>query len=123
MLDLVALGTVADLVPLRDENRILASRGLHALYHTKRCGIHALFQVSGIDLSTTDVLRTVDVAFRLGPRINASGRLADACVPVDMLLSEDFSFCAETAGDLDQMNRERQAIERAIAADAILQVE
>ena len=123
VLDLVALGTVADLVPLRDENRILASRGLHALYHTKRCGIHALFQVSGIDLSTTDVLRTVDVAFRLGPRINASGRLADACVPVDMLLSEDFSFCAETAGDLDQMNRERQAIERAIAADAILQVE
>ena len=122
-LDLVALGTVADLVPLRKENRILAERGLRSLYHTKRCGIHALFQVSGIDLAEVDVLRPSDVAFRLGPRINASGRLSDATIPVEMLLGTDYKECARAAAQLDSMNRERQAIERAISSEAMQDVE
>ena len=122
-LDLVALGTVADLVPLKDENRILASRGLRSLYHTKRCGIHALFQVSGIDLAEVDALRPSDVAFRLGPRINASGRLSDASIPVEMLLGTDFKDCARQAAQLDSMNRERQAIERAITTEAMQNLE
>ena len=74
------MGTVADLVPLLGENRILAKHGLSILEQTTRPGLLALMDVSGID--RTNGLQPVDISFRLGPRINASGRLADAALSV-----------------------------------------
>ena len=115
-LDLVALGTVADLVPLLGENRILAWHGLRTLQETQRPGLRALMSVSGIPRGQP--LLPVDVSFRLGPRINASGRLADAAISVDLILSEDADFCLETARQLDAFNRERQDIERKITEEA-----
>ena len=76
-LDLVALGTIADLVPLRGENRILAKAGLRSLMRTKRIGLNALCEVSKISIGNE--FTPSDVSFKLGPRINASGRISDAC--------------------------------------------
>ena len=120
-LDLVALGTVADLVPLVAENRILARHGLRILQETQRPGIRALMDVSGI--ARAQVILPVDISFRLGPRINASGRLADAALSVELLLSEDPEFCGRTARQLDAFNRERQDIERRITEEAEKTVE
>lgn len=120
-LDLVALGIIADLVPLRGENRILARHGLRVLQETTRPGLSALMEVAGVRRGQP--IMPVDISFRLGPRINASGRLADAALSVELLLSEDPQFCAETARQLDQFNRERQDIERQITEDAERQIE
>ena len=120
-LDLVAMGTVADLVPLLGENRILAKHGLSILEQTERPGLLALMEVSGIDRANG--LQPVDISFRLGPRINASGRLADASLSVELILSQDAQFCREAARQLDGFNRERQDIERRITEDAERQVE
>lgn len=120
-LDLVALGTVADLVPLTGENRILSRHGLRVLSETARPGLQALMQVAGIKMG--EELMPVDISYRLGPRINASGRLADASVSVDLLLSEDRGFCASAAQQLDGFNRERQDIERGITERAERYVE
>jgi single-stranded-DNA-specific exonuclease len=120
-LDLVAMGTVADLVPLLGENRILAKHGLSILEQTARPGLLALMEVSGID--RTNGLQPVDISFRIGPRINASGRLADASLSVELILSRDSAFCREAARQLDGFNRERQDIERRITEDAERQVE
>jgi single-stranded-DNA-specific exonuclease len=116
-LDLVALGTVADLVPLRDENRILARKGIERLAETTRTGIEALFEVT--DIAKGQPITPFDIAFKLSPRINASGRLADACSAVDMLLSRDKGKCLKAAAALDRMNHERQEIERLIAQEAM----
>jgi single-stranded-DNA-specific exonuclease len=115
-LDLVALGTVADLVPLQAENRILASYGLRTLKDAARPGLRALMDVAGVRPGQD--LMPVDISFRLGPRINASGRLADAALSVELILSEDARFCRETAKQLDDFNRERQDIERGITEEA-----
>lgn len=115
-LDLVALGTVADLVPLLGENRILARHGLRVLQEAARPGLRALMSVAGV--KPEQGIHPVDIAFRLGPRINASGRLADAALSVELLLSQDVTFCNETARQLDAFNRERQDIERKITEEA-----
>lgn len=115
-LDLVALGTIADLVPLLGENRILARHGLRILEQTHRPGLRALMEVSGVKASQG--ITPTDISFRLGPRINASGRLADAALSVELLISDDLTFCMETARQLDTFNRERQEIERAITGEA-----
>ncbi len=115
-LDLVALGTVADLVPLLGENRVLARHGLRVLAMTRHPGLLALMQVAG--LKPEQGLTPVDISFRLGPRINASGRLADAALSVDLLLSDDPAFCRQAAEQLDTLNRERQDIERGITEQA-----
>ncbi|MCU0793489.1 MAG: single-stranded-DNA-specific exonuclease RecJ [Opitutaceae bacterium] len=115
-LDLVALGTVADLVPLQEENRILASYGLRTLKDAARPGLRALMDVAGVRPGQD--LMPVDISFRLGPRINASGRLADAALSVELILSDDVRFCRETAQQLDSFNRERQDIERGIIEEA-----
>lgn len=120
-LDLVAMGTVADMVPLVDENRVLARHGLRMLKKTKRPGLRSLMKVSGMK-NGMDV-RPVDVSFRLAPRINASGRLADAALSVELILNRDPEFCLETAFRLDGFNRERQEIERQITEEAFAQVE
>jgi single-stranded-DNA-specific exonuclease len=120
-LDLVALGTVADLVPLTGENRILARKGLERMSAPRRTGLEALFEVAGI--LPEQPVTPFDVSFRLSPRINASGRLADASTAIDMLMGRDWLQCLEAAQTLDRMNRERQEIERGIAAQAMLMVE
>ncbi len=119
-LDLVALGTIADLVPLHGENRTLAWFGLHHLKQNRRAGIRALAQVSGLTLSHDFV--SADVGFKLGPRINASGRIDDASRPIEMLLEEDFERCLDTAKILNTMNQERRSIEQNISEAADQQV-
>lgn len=120
-LDLVALGTIADLVPLVGENRILAKHGLTQLARTARPGLRALADVSGIPLSTPGGIGAGRVAFGLAPRINAAGRLDDATVAVRLLLTHDPSEARALAADLDRQNRERQELEGSILADALAQ--
>jgi len=115
-LDLVALGTVADLVPLIAENRILAYHGLRIMQETHRPGLRALMDVAGI--KPGQQIMPVDVSYRIGPRINASGRLADAALSVELLVSDDVRFCFETSRRLDLFNRERQDIERQMTEEA-----
>jgi len=120
-LDLVAMGTVADLVVLTGENRIFARHGLRVLTETRRPGLLSLMRVSG--LKADQGLVPSDISFRLGPRINASGRLADAALSVDLLLTDDWDFAEKTAQQLDELNRERQDIERQITERAERYVE
>ncbi len=115
-LDLVAMGTVADLVPLRGENRILAKAGLEQLRNTQRLGLKALFETSGMSLGGE--VTPIDISFRLGPRINASGRLGDATLPVDLLLDENWGQCGEAAKSLEKMNCQRKEIEGEICSQA-----
>ena len=114
-LDLVALGTVADVVPLTDENRLFVRYGLRELSGTRRPGIAALKSVAGI---TGDVT-CYDLGFRLAPRLNACGRLEDATRGVELLLSRDPAEAAAIAEELDASNRERQLIEGDILREAI----
>ncbi len=120
-LDLVALGTIADLVPLKGENRIFARYGLQTLQSPQRAGLFALFEVAGVDLSRT--VDPFDISFRLAPRINASGRLDDAARPIELLLSKDLTACRATARELDGFNQDRQNIEAAITEEAIRMAE
>lgn len=110
LLDLVALGTVADLVPLTGENRILVSAGLERLCTTRRPGLAALKQVA----KCSSILGTYEVGFQLGPRLNASGRLETAEESLHLLLARDLATALPIAQRLDSQNRERQKIERGI---------
>ncbi|HEY1081105.1 MAG TPA: DHH family phosphoesterase, partial [Prosthecobacter sp.] len=92
-LDLVALGTVADLVPLVDENRLLVRRGLEALAQTERIGLRALKDIAGVD----GFIQTHHVGFRLGPRLNAAGRLDTASTALQLLLAEDLLVATDYA--------------------------
>lgn len=114
LLDLVALGTIADLVPLTGENRILVSAGLERLNTTHRPGLVALKQVA----QSPETLGTFDVGFQLAPRLNASGRLETAEDSLHLLLAESFDEALPLAQRLDSQNRERQKIERTIAEEA-----
>lgn len=116
LLALVAVGTVADVVPLLDENRVLVQSGLRALGATRHAGLRALLEVSRVDGRP---VRTTDVAFRLGPRLNAAGRLDSAHVALDLVLCEDGERAKELAQRLDAGNRERQRIEREQAEAAL----
>ncbi len=113
LLDLVALGTIADLVPLTGENRILVAVGLERLNATERPGLIALKQVAQCPASLT----TFDVGFQLAPRLNASGRLETAEESLHLLLAEDMEDAMPLAQRLDSQNRERQKIERTIAEE------
>ncbi|MBI2001004.1 MAG: single-stranded-DNA-specific exonuclease RecJ [candidate division NC10 bacterium] len=120
-LDLVALGTIADLVPLLGENRILVKHGLVQLAGTARPGLRALAEVAGIPLSRQGGIAAGRVAFGLAPRINAAGRLDDAAAAVRLLLTHDPSEARELATTLDRQNRERQELEGSILAEALAQ--
>ena len=106
-LDIVALGTIADSVPLRDENRILVKHGLSALKNSRKPGVQAL-----INVSKTQSVNVRSVAFGLAPRINAAGRLGDANDAVKLLLTESFSEAEAIAESLDKINKQRQKVER-----------
>jgi single-stranded-DNA-specific exonuclease len=110
-LDLVALATVADLVPLRGENRALVRAGLAAARRGHRPGLRALCAAAGV---LPERLDEGDLAFRLGPRINAAGRLYRADAGVELMLTEDDARSAEIAAELDGANRERRDTERAV---------
>lgn len=114
-LDLVALGTVADLVPLTGENRSLVRSGLEYIRQPRRQGILALIGVSG--LSSTRIT-TTDISFALAPRLNASGRLDSALASLKLLTSQDFKEVGQLAQWLEIQNRERQKIMRDIQARA-----
>lgn len=113
-LDLVAIGTVADVVPLRGENRILAAAGLSLLERTRRPGLRALMDISGV----AGTVRATDIAFRLAPRLNAVGRLGDGTDGLDLLLTDDPLEARRLALHLDSMNRERQREQEAVYAEA-----
>lgn len=119
-LDLVALGTITDISPLVGENRTMVWFGLRQMKNTRRKGLRALISASNI-ADTADIL-PVDISHRIGPRINASGRLADAALPVEMLLCENEKRCADFARELSEMNRDRQEIERGIFDEAMAQI-
>jgi single-stranded-DNA-specific exonuclease len=115
LLDLVALGTVADLVPLTGENRILAGAGLERLRRPARPGLRALKSVA----QTPEVVGVYEVGFQLAPRLNAAGRLEAAASALAVLQTGDLAEAERLARDLDTQNRERQRIERAIAEEVI----
>jgi single-stranded-DNA-specific exonuclease len=115
LLDLVALGTIADIVPLTGENRILVSAGLERLNSTKRPGLVALKAVA----KSPKCLGTYEVGFQLAPRLNAAGRLETAEESLHLLLANDPAEAEALARNLDGHNRERQAIERRIADEVI----
>jgi single-stranded-DNA-specific exonuclease len=114
-LELVALATVADLMPLVGENRRLVREGLTALSRTSRPGLRALMAVSNVDPSSLD---THALAFRLAPRINAAGRLRRADAGLELLLTEDDGRAAQIASELDRVNAERRAVEQRIVWEA-----
>ncbi len=118
-LDLVALATVADLVPLVDENRRLVRAGLAALANTAKPGLRALIAISRADPSALD---TGTLGFRLAPRINAAGRMRRADVALELLLTEDPERARAIAAELDALNAERRAVEQRILWEAERQV-
>jgi single-stranded-DNA-specific exonuclease len=113
-LDLVALGTVADVVPLAGLNRAFVTKGLIALKRRERAGLRALMDVARLDGPPIPW----HLAFLLGPRINAGGRLGDATLGARLLTTDDMEEAAKVAAELDRLNRERQAVEQATLAEA-----
>ncbi|MCU0936117.1 MAG: single-stranded-DNA-specific exonuclease RecJ [Gammaproteobacteria bacterium] len=121
LLDLVALGTVADVVPLDHNNRVLVARGLARVRAGQGCpGIRALARVAGRDPAR---LTATDLGFALGPRLNAAGRLADMSLGVACLLAEDDAEALRLARELDALNAERRAVEAEMHAQALAALE
>jgi single-stranded-DNA-specific exonuclease len=118
-LDLVALGTVADIVPLRGENRTLVQRGARRIAETTRPGLKKLMEVAGV----RSPILTEDIGFRLGPRLNAAGRLSTAEKALQLLLTQDAAEAAVLAEFLDKQNRERQEVEKQLLAAAEEKIE
>jgi single-stranded-DNA-specific exonuclease len=119
-LDIVALATVADVVPLIDENRALALLGLRRIAQTQKPGLRALMRVAGVDPAAVD---EQSIGFRLAPRINASGRLCRPEAALTLLLTEDDREAKLLAEELETLNRERQMVEERILREAVDQVE
>jgi single-stranded-DNA-specific exonuclease len=119
LLDLVTLGTVADLVPLLGENRILVKHGLGYLAATTRPGILALAEVAGAKLSEPGWATPGRIGFGLAPRINAAGRLTDAGIAVRLLLTTDIAEARQIATELDKHNKDRQLLEIGILESAL----
>jgi len=120
LLDLVGLGTIADIVPLVDENRVLARIGLNAIQRSPRPGLQALLKVAGI---ADKPLTGYSIGFMLAPRINAAGRVGHAELAARLLLTKDESEAALLAAELDNLNRSRQSLEVKILAQATELVE
>jgi single-stranded-DNA-specific exonuclease len=119
-LDLVALATISDVVPLVDENRALALAGLRALARTQKPGLRALMKSARVDPARVDESA---VGFRLAPRINASGRLCRPGAALELLLTEDKDEAGRLAHQLEELNRERQGVEDRILREALAKVE
>ena len=118
-LDLAALGTIADVMPLIDDNRIIAKFGLERLTESKKKGIVALKEISEIK----GKVASYDVGFKLGPRLNAAGRIDDAALALQLLLSEDEADAMKLAKELDRHNTDRRAVQDQMIEEAIALVE
>lgn len=114
LLEYAAIGTIADLVPLKDENRVLAYYGLQSLTGSHTPGLQALKNICGIEGKVSEE----DVGFMIGPRLNAVGRLRDASLAVELLLSESLEEAGELAEEIDSINQERQKIVSEIVVEA-----
>jgi single-stranded-DNA-specific exonuclease len=119
-LDLVAVATISDVVPLVDENRALALAGLRALARTQKPGLRALMKSARVDPARVD---EGAVGFRLAPRINASGRLCRPGAALELLLTEDPDEARRLAHQLEELNRERQGVEDRILREALAKVD
>jgi single-stranded-DNA-specific exonuclease len=119
LLDIVTLGTIADMVPLVGENRAIVREGLAALGSTRRPGLRALMEVAGVKTPVT----ATHIGFSLGPRINALGRMGSAMQGVELLVTEDPAKAMELARHLDEENRTRQEVEAGILEEALAQAE
>lgn len=121
LIDLVALGTVADVVPLDQNNRILVEQGLRRMRSGKACvGILALFQIAKRNINNAV---STDLAFACGPRLNAAGRLDDMSLGIECLLTTDLQQAMDLASALDDLNIERRAIEESMKAEALTLLE
>lgn len=120
LLDVAVIGTIADLVPLTGENRLLAKKGIRALQNTKRPGLRALLKKAKIE--SNDISEET-VGFAIGPRINAVGRLQSADPAVDLLLTNDLEEAAYIADEIDELNKERQQLVNQMTKEAIQEVE
>lgn len=119
--DLVALGTVADVVKLDSNNRIFVTQGLARMRAGQMCdGIRALFAVAGTD---PRLANSMDLGFKIGPRINAAGRLADMSIGIRCLLSEDYEQALDLAKQLDEWNHTRRSIEQEMNEQALQEIE
>src|SRR5206468_2862852 len=118
-LDLVALGTVADIVPLRAENRVLVQRGAIEIGKTSRIGLRKLIQLAGM----RPPILPEDIGYRLGPRLNAAGRLSTAEKSLRLLLTQDEGEATVLAAELDRQNRERQDVETQIFTAAAAKID
>jgi single-stranded-DNA-specific exonuclease len=119
-LDFVALATVADLVPLVGENRILVRHGLRLLGRSRWCGLRALVEVSGVE---PDKLRASHLGYVIGPRLNAIGRLGDAADGIQLLLTDDPAEAMGMARELDRINEQRQTLDQRTLDEAIQQLD
>ena len=119
LMDLVALATLADMVPLREENRLLVRQGLDQISKGSRCGIRALRQIAGVDKACTES----QVAFQLAPMINAAGRLDHGKLGVDLLTSSSMDNANRIAEHLGDLNRKRRQIEGAIFQESLRMVD
>lgn len=115
-LDIAALGTVADIVPLHGENRVIVALGLRHIAKHRRVGIAKLAEAAGVNL---DEISSEKIGFQLGPRINAAGRLDDGGLALQLLLSDCPDESEEIAAMLNEANEERRAIERGIFDEAV----
>ena len=116
---LAAIGTIADVMRMEGENRIIVSCGLEALPHTDFVGIHALLKEAGL---LGKPITSIQIGFVLSPRINAAGRMGAADLAAELLESSDPAAAEDLARQLCELNRERQAVEQAICADALEQI-
>lgn len=115
LLDVVALGTVCDVVTLVGENRVLASFGLKVMNKTRRVGIRALAEVSGVEMGS---ISSYTLGFMFGPRMNAAGRLEHAARSLELMLTNDATRAREIAGELDSLNKQRQSDQAKIVKEA-----
>ena len=120
LLDLVALGIVADVAVQRGDTRFLLQCGLAELRRTQRPGVRALLRSAGLDPRTLDA---DSVSFQLGPRLNAAGRMAHAALSVELLTTDDPARASELAAQIEQLNVERRALQKVVEAAVVEQIE
>ncbi|WP_146941477.1 single-stranded-DNA-specific exonuclease RecJ, partial [Bacillus licheniformis] len=120
LLDLCAIGTIADLVPLHDENRQIAKRGMEQFRKTKRPGLKALAKIAGAEIHNAD---EETIGFQIAPRLNAVGRIEQADPAVNLLNTEDEREAEELAEDINALNKERQKIVNQMTEEAVQMIE
>jgi single-stranded-DNA-specific exonuclease len=121
LLDLVALGTVADVVPLDENNRILVQQGIRRIRAGKSCaGIKALFQAAGKEIG---VCSSTELGFFIGPRLNAAGRLEDMSAGIECLITDSASVAETIAAELNELNSQRKQIEQGMLTEALADME